>query len=215
MAPSAKKAAPKKGKPAILSGQPRARRLMTAGRTVKLLRAVCKLCDTSFRGWQKKCPHNPYIGLVPKEYKVPKYEDILDDEGNPTGRKKVVGTDTEIEWESRPNWKEVTVNERLGGLTRVGQALGRGCIFPEDVRSPEFPDGIAPTCEFRGCRQQTQPDGRPLIKTSWGNFCREIEAKFARIDQTGFTGTNKRLEVGFNTMSLEKQRKQLEATPIG
>lgn len=200
------------GKPAVLTNQPRARRLTTAGRTIKVLRPVkgpsCD-CDKGLMGWGKKCPHNPYVAYVPRKYPVPVYEDVLED-GKPTGVKRVIRTEEHVSYESRPNWKEVTLNPRLGGSTRLDKALAFGCIFPRDLRSPEYPDGLDDVCQFRGCFQQRQPDGKPLLDTKYGKYCREIEAKFAIIDQTGYAANGKRLEVGFNSHSQEKQRKQLE-----
>lgn len=181
---------------------------------MKMLRPLCNRCDRQQPQWWTTCKHDPYVGQVGHPFDVPQYEGEKDEAGNPVGTQKLVGTEKVVEWEARPNWKEVAVNDRLGSFSRVSQAQARGCIFPWEVESPVYPNGISECCQFRGCFQQKQPNGRDLIVTEFGGYCRDIEAKFAKVDQTGFSGGGKRLEVGYNAISQEKRTKQLQEMSI-
>ncbi len=197
----------KKGKPALLPDMPRAGiRPSQVGRRVKMLRPICATCqrgkDTP-EDWWRTCTHNPYVTIAQKTSKVPVYEDL---EG---GRKKLVGTDTIVEWFEQPNWVQVSATPRINHGVEVSLKRARyGFILPEEVRSPEFPDGIANCCEYRDCRIQTN------LKTyRWGRFCRLLEAQLVGHDAR-MSGGGGALEIGEGPQNLEKQRAQLEEVPV-
>jgi hypothetical protein len=70
-----------------------------------------------------------------------------------------------------PNWTQITVGRGVNRGEGVERARAKGYIFPEDLRSPIWPDGIKPRCQFRDCF------GEDLQSYTTGTFCREIEAK--------------------------------------
>lgn len=183
-------------KPARLNLR-RSNRLTPGGRYVKMLRPRCKECQREPNvpaDWYNHCPHNPYMGLREVKTLVPRYS-----EPDEEGRRTVLGVDEKVHWETRPNLTQVAVSVRVNSGNAVERAQRKGNIFPEDLRCPEYPHGIAPFCEFRECMSQD-------IKyiTPYGNFCDEMQAKLVQAD---FHGTV--LEIGFDQKSAEKRRRQL------
>ena len=185
-------------------------KVSVVGREIKMLRPICDTCQ---RGkapmlWWKTCPHNPYVSAVPVEVTEPKYETEVVD-GKETGRKKLVGQDKYIRWEERPNWVQISHNMRINSMALVGRKQrNNGFIFPHELRSPEYPDGIADPCEFRDCFIQTD-----LMDTRWGKFCRKTEAQLVGHD-IRMSGGGGALEIGDTPQSLAKQARQLEDVPL-
>ena len=124
----------------------------------------------------------------------PIYEDLEN------GAKKLVGQDTILEMRPRPNWVAVSQAKAHDYGRGPVKALSRGFIYPQQLRSPLFPEGISRRCQFRDCYE-----GEGLRKYNSGWFCREVEAKLVRSSDRGIV-----LEVGFNRDSGEKRAKQLE-----
>lgn len=194
-------------KPAIIPGLRRATiRNTRVLRRVKMLRPICATCQ---RGpdvpedWWKNCTHNPYVTIAEKPVTTPVYEDL------PDGRKKLTGTETIVEWFERPNWVQITAIPRVNNASQVTQKRQRhGFIMPSELRSPEFPNGIADCCEFNNCFIQ-----EGVKQYRWGRYCRDTEARFVGHDAR-MSGGGGALEVGDSPQSIEKQRAQLEAVPI-
>ena len=193
--------------PAILPDmRPGPIRPSVVGRYIKMLRPICATCQ---RGpgvpedWWKRCAHNPYISVAYQVETVRRYEDL------PDGRRRLVGTETIETPYERPNWVQVPAFPRVGSGLLVQKKRRRyGFIFPEELRSPEYPNGIANPCEFRDCWVQ-----EGVKEYQWGRYCRLIEAQLvghdARMDRGGGA-----LEIGDSQKSVEKQRKQLEEVPV-
>ncbi len=95
------------------------------------------------------------------------------------------------------------------------KARNRGCILPQQLHTDDFPTGVAPCCEYRGCFNQKQANGEPLISTRYGQFCSEEQARMAYYDWEGTTPSGDRLEVdGLHVKSREKRRKQVASIPV-
>ena len=172
-----------------------------------MLRPICNICqggDNVPRDWYLACDHDPYVTLVEISRKVPRYEDVPGEDGEPTGTRRVVGTDTLVDYEPRPNLTDVTLSTRVNSGKGVEMARRKGFILPEELVSPSFPGGIAPMCQFRGCTWQ-----KDLRTYKWGTFCREDEARLVGTDEKGMT-----LEIGFDSNSSEKRRTQLDSVAV-
>lgn len=213
-------AAPVVSGPAILPNLPRATNLKfsSTGREIKLLRPICSTCQRG-KGypwdWWKRCQHSPYVKVASRSVDLPRYEPEIVD-GNPTGRNRLMGTDTFEEPIEVLNWMQISAFPRLiGTVNKVAAKRAHfGFIFPHELRTPGYPNGIADPCEFRDCFYNGNPDGTTDIKTyRWGRFCMEMEARLVGFDyrQDGGGGA---LEVGDNAKSLEKMQRQLEEVPI-
>lgn len=184
----------------------KATRLQPSSREIKMLRPICKTCEDAVGGskflppgWQNNCEHDPYISYVEVPQQVPVYEDQDD------GSKKLVRTETIVTTVGRPNW--VAVMQAKGHNSGRGpdMALRKGFIYPQQLRSPLFPDGISRRCQFRECYE-----GEGLTKYNSGWFCREVEAKLVRASDTSLV-----MEVGvFSADSDAKRQKQLEDIKI-
>lgn len=201
------------GKPAILNMR-RATSLRHGQRTVKMLRPVCPVCndgDNVPQDWYKSCTHDPYMAVAEKRIPTTLYEAILDAEGNPTGEKRVVGQEQRAEFKPAPNWVEValTLQVNSGRGVEVGKAR-KGYIEPHELRTELYPDGIAPCCQFRGCYAQLTPAGKPLLRTRYGDFCREVEARLVGFAERGQGA----LEVGWNQGSIARRNSQLDEVAI-
>lgn len=197
------------GSPAILPDARRARlRASVVGRYVKMLRAICATCQRGpnvAEDWWKTCPHEPYISVGYKTEIKRRYEDLED------GSRKLVGTDTIETPFERPNWVQVPLMNRIGGGRLVQKKQRRyGFIFPEDVRSAEYPYGIYNPCEYRDCFWNVPED----IKTyRWGRFCRPREAQLFGHDQM-MDKAGGALEVGDSEYNVGKQARQLDEVPL-
>lgn len=190
----------------------RAVRLKPCSREIKMLRPICKPCEDAVggavylaAGWQENCDHDPYVSVVERKVSRPVYEDILDAEGNPTGQKRITGTETISTFEAAPNWVSVT---HAGGMNKgrgVDRALRRGYIYPQQLRSPAFPNGIKMRCMFRECFN----DNLKQYRNGW--FCREIEAKLVKVSDSEETW-----EVGqFSARSDKIQQQILDRQQVG
>jgi hypothetical protein len=132
----------------------------------------------------------------------PMFEDVQTEttEERPTGAKRVVGTETIVEYEPVPNWTQRT---HAGGVNKgrgVEKALRRGCIFPQMLRSPIWPNGIKRRCQFRECFAED------LKRYANGWFCRPEEAALVRISDSSET-----YQVDFDARSAQFQKDQIEA----
>jgi hypothetical protein len=191
--------------------RPAAIKVSVVGREVKMLRPICSTCQRNRKTvaieWWKRCTHNPYCQSVEVEKVENVYEDEVVDE-KPTGRKRLVRVDTFKAWEERPNWTQVSVNWRINAGHLVRRKLRGGFILPQDLRTPSYPAGIAPCCEYRDCFVQSG-----LVEYRWGWFCRKEEAQLVGHDAR-MEGGGGALEVGDNPKSLEKQARQLAEVPL-
>lgn len=168
-------------KPAVIPSWRRGTRLGVGQRTIKMLRPICAICqgeDNVPADWAQHCEHSPYVTTVATPRKKTLYEGDRDKDGKPVGPQKIVGTETIEEYEARPNVVEVALSRRVN----QGQGVRRGVMYkgyirPDELRSPEFPDGIAPACQYRGCKYQ-----QDLKEYRSGVFCREIEAALVQGD---------------------------------
>ena len=197
------------GKPAILNMR-RATSVRYGQRSLKMLRPVCRVCqagDNVPGDWFKSCTHDPYMAVGETKVPVTVYEDIVDEKGEPTGTRTIIGVEHTVEFKSVPNWVETTLSTRVNSGKGLGMAEAKGFIQPFDLRTPAYPDGIAPVCQFRECYAQRTPEGKPLLRTRWGDYCREVEARMVGADERGTV-----LEVGPNVPG--KRNAQLEAISI-
>lgn len=177
-------------------------RLSPAGRSIKMVRPRCQTCQRApgqVIDWWKTCTHNPYIGLREVHTPEPIYS-----EPDSQGRRTVLGVEDKVYWEAIPNLKSVDLNIRTNSGEGVERARRKGCILPEELRTPEFPNGIAQMCQYRGCESH---DIR--FHTAYGDYCREIEAKLVAADYLGHV-----LEVGHDTKTIEKRRRQIDAIKV-
>lgn len=197
--------------PAILPNWRSTARLRGGHRSLTMLRPVCRPCEKEYeraKGWWRNCTHDPYITMVP----VPTSEQEWVDEivnGEPTGRKvKVEGSVKEyMAYEVRPNVVHVSISPRVNGAFGLANARYKGFIRPSELRSPHFPNGIAETCEFHGCKQQVG-----LVEYKSGRYCRRDEAAICY-----FEGTDSQvaLEVGTGRpQSDARRREQLDGAPV-
>lgn len=202
------------GEPAIIPEWERSSiNSSTCGRSVKMFRPICATCQRGKEtpwDWWKRCTHNPYISMAEIHTRVPRYDD-KDADGNPlpAGRKRLVGTDDLVEWVERPNRVPVALGPRVYGQLRLDRKRRIwGFIFPHELRTPTYPNGIADPCEYRNCYKQ-----EGVKQYRWGRFCRELEARLVGHDAR-MDGGGGALEVGDSDKSREKQARQLEAVPL-
>lgn len=193
--------------PAILKDTRRARlRASVVGRYIKMLRPICATCQRGHNvaeDWWRSCTHEPHIAVGYKTEVHRRYEDLED------GSRKLVGTDTiEVPFE-RPNWVQVPLMNRIGGGRLVDKKrLRYGFILPEDLRSAEYPNGIANPCEYRDCFWQED-----IKEYRWGRFCRRREAQLFGHDQL-MDKAGGALEIGETEYSIGKQTRQLDGVPL-
>ncbi len=150
----------------------RATRITLAGREIKMLRAICQTCEDDVggvkylpRGWWTNCTHDPYISYTEKAEVVPTYESL------PDGARRLAGTETIMHPVARPNWASISQNAGINSGKGPDQALRDGFIFPQQLRSPLFPEGIKRRCQFRDCFAE---DVKEYPGVGW--FCRDEEA---------------------------------------
>lgn len=185
----------------------RANRMKPCSREVKMLRPICKPCEQAVggsqyleAGWYETCPHDPYVSIVEKAIEQPVYEDVVDEQGEPTGQKRVVRTEILKSFEPAPNWVSITDASGMNKGRGLDRALRRGFIFPQQLRSPAWPNGLKMRCMFRECYSED------IHKFSNGWFCREKEAKLVKVSDTEETW-----EVGqFSKRSDQIQQKILD-----
>ena len=186
-----------------------------SSREIKMLRPACKDCAEAVGGkkflpprWQESCPHDPYVSISERPVTSPVYEDVLDLDGKPTGAKRVIGSETIVHYEPRPNWVSIT---HAGGVNKgrgVDRALRRGYIYPQMLRSPVWPGGIKRRCQFRECYSED------IQRYANGWFCRREEAGLVRISDS-----SESYQVDFDERSRQFQRDQLDSAiakvPVG
>lgn len=150
----------------------RATRITAHGREIKMLRPICQTCEDEYggvkfvpRGWQNTCQHDPYVSYAEVTTTVPRYEDEED------GSKRLVGTETIVKTVPRPNWVSITQDAGVNSGRGPQQALLDGFIFPQQLRSPLWPQGIKRRCQFRDCYAE---DIKQYPGVGW--FCRDDEA---------------------------------------
>lgn len=162
-----------KGQPAKLKGLRRQRNVRVGQRGLKMLRAQCDICQDGPNVpnlWMEDCPHDPYVGVRERHWDEPEYVD----KGN--GVNEIIGTKEKVEFVAWPNFVDITLASYFNSNRNLQIARAKGFILPEELRSPAFPNGIAPLCQFRDCYWQDD------LKTyRWGTFCREEEAKLVGI----------------------------------
>jgi hypothetical protein len=199
-----------RGAPAILPEWRQAPRLRGGHRSFTMLRPVCRICerlDNAPRDWWRLCSHDPFVTMVPHPEIVRDWEDEVVD-GVKTGRRLVKpGSERQVvSYEPRPNHTNRSVNGRSNGGYGLAAARFKGCIFPEELRSPHYPNGIANTCEFHDCRKQTE-----LKEYQNGRYCRQEEAALVYFDETGTP-----LEVGLGNSPYSRNQRaaQLAGAPV-
>ncbi len=206
-------AAVTKGQPAIIPSWRQTNILRFGLRQIKLLRAICRICeaeDPPRPNWMRDCPHDPYVSVIPG----PIVKKRIYGEPNPDGSRPILRTeDVEGPPELRPNRHAVALSAGLTNGVSVTHAIWRkGRIFPQDlgtiVPSQDFPYGIAPACEFYNCWNQNG------IKTyRSGNFCREVEAQLVAYHE-GAGSMETMLEVGWNQGSSARRAEMLRTVNV-
>lgn len=169
-------------KPAFLKGIKRTRVARYGHRRIKMLRPDCEICDTADApwGWWLTCEHDPYVGVREKRIQVPIYSEPLED-----GSVVVERMEERVSWEPFPNRAQVSLANHINSGEGMERARAKGYIMPEDLRSPAYPNGIAPMCQFQNCFWQ-----HDLREYRDGVFCREDEARVVALfytnrDKTG------------------------------
>lgn len=155
-------------------------------RTLKMIASRCPTCQAGKNvpwNWWESCPHDRYFTAIPKETVKPTYEDELDPDGQPTGRKRIVGQETVVEWVPMPNWKEVAVAPRINQGRGYHRNRSKGAIMPEEfvkLYPTLWPNATGFVCQYRGCFEQ---DG--LVTYETGVFHDKREAQLVWYDQEG------------------------------
>ena len=162
----------------------RATRMKPCSREIKMLRPICKACEDQAGGvkylepgWFLSCEHDPYVSVREVKTKIPQYKDVKAD-GELTGEKEVTGEKTVSKWVTKPNWVSITHASGMNKGKGVDRALRRGFIYPQQLRSPAFPEGIKMRCMFRECYSEDIKQ----FKNGW--FCREDEAKLVKVSDS-------------------------------
>ena len=158
-------------------------RLRVGLRSLTMLRPICRSCqgaDNAGRDWYQNCKHEPYVTITERKEDVPEMVDEMVD-GEPTGRRIISKITQAVSYHPRPNI--VGIELSMGSNSGMGPSIARakGYIFPSQLRSRYFPNGIADTCEFVDCRKQTDlkvyetqtENGMTVV----GRFCRKEEAQ--------------------------------------
>jgi hypothetical protein len=146
---------------------------------IKLLRPICHICapevEKAGHGWWDRCPHDPYVGERGEPREDLDYADELDADGNVIGR-VLTKTNKRQVLRPWPNLVGVAQSRRLNSGRGVEyKTVLYGYIYPQDLVSPAFPNGISRVCDFRECFWQDDLkeytiQGREFM------FCQELEA---------------------------------------
>ena len=179
---------------AKLKGMRRARNPRIGLRGITMLRPICQngisdpvkhpgrgTCQSGAEvawNWYEDCPHDPYVGVRQNRFEVPIYSEPHED-----GSRTIMEMEERVTWEPFPNFAEAVVDRRVNSGRGVERARRKGWILPEELRSPAYPNGIAPMCQFRSCRWQ---DG--LVNYRNGTYCREMEARLVGSRETNEDG---------------------------
>lgn len=195
------------GEPASWKG-PRGPRMQPCSHEIKMLRPVCRTCEEEVGGkkylaplWFEECPHDPYVSYAEKPVQQPVYEPV--DAENPNGPKRIVKVDTIVTIEPKPNWTSVTHGGGVNSGRGMTRALWKGFIYPQQLRSPMFPNGIKRRCQFRDCYAED------VKRYENGWFCREIEAKLVKLSDSEET-----FQVNFDRRSEKLQQSQLDKIAV-
>lgn len=169
-------------------------RIGLGGRTLKLIRPICSICQghaSTPSDWWKTCQHEPYFVKEERVVRKPIIEERED------GTKIITSHEETLEYVEKPNLGQVQFgNPRVSSDGAVAyQTEVHGYRKPEDF-------GFAPFCEYQNCWSQ---NGLKTYTT--GTFCREIEAKMVAIDQ-------RRGVKAFEVLLEEKQREQLDSIRV-
>lgn len=169
-------------KPAFLKNIKRTRVARFGHKRVKMLQPRCDECQTAEapRDWYLACDHDPFVSVREMRREVPIYT-----EPDENGEVMIDRVEEKISFIPWPNLVQVSVWNTINSGEGIERAKARGYIFPEDLRSPAFPSGVAPMCEFQGCFWQHDLKG-----FRDGVFCREDEARviaqfFTNRDKSG------------------------------
>ena len=105
----------------------------------KMIQARCNVCNPrgqGRRGWWETCTHEPYFHIAEK----PGATEFQEREDG-----TIVKLDKPaVEYEKRPNWKEIADDPKVSSGRLVQIQLERGSKFPEDL-------GFPPVCDYMGC----------------------------------------------------------------
>jgi hypothetical protein len=150
----------------------RATRMSAHGREIKMLRPICQTCEDQFggtkfvpKGWWNGCIHDPYIGYSEQAVVEPIYNEDED------GRKILTGQRTVMVPKAKPNWVSISQDAGINSGKGPDWALRKGYIFPQQLKSPLFPEGIKRRCNFRECFSE---DVKHYTGVGW--FCSDQEA---------------------------------------
>ncbi len=151
-------------------------------RSITMLRPICRSCqyaENAPRDWYRSCRHEPYVTIVEEKEDVPEMTDELVD-GVPTGR-RIIGKITQVvTYHPQPNATKRELMVSSNSNQGVNIARAKGCIFPSQLRSKYYPNGIADTCEFVGCFKQTDLKVYEMQTEVgmqvMGRYCRRDEA---------------------------------------
>jgi hypothetical protein len=186
-------------------------RLNLAWRAIKMLVPRCDECQkTGMPQWWEKCQHNPYTANVRTDVVTPVIkcnvcgEELPEGTFTHCGGQDFVqeGEKTKPSFRPAPNLREVRMGAESNGGQSLGLARAKGWL-------PVHEKGIAPMCEFSRCYEPlTDETGKPrrgAVKTNYGNYCCEEEAKLVALQEG-----DEAIEV-FNNA---KRRSQLEGISL-
>jgi hypothetical protein len=193
-------------KPAFIKGLKRTRVARFGHRRIKMLRPECDECNTPFAPpqWWKDCEHDPYIGVREKRTQVPVYSEPLED-----GSVVVERMEERVSWEPFPNITAVSLANHINSGEGVERARAKGRILPEELRSPAYPNGIAPMCQFANCRWQ-----HDLKEYRDGTFCTPEEAKVVSMFYTNRDSTGSMRYGAVEIQHMGKAAEQREKVQI-
>lgn len=194
---------PRKAEPAIIDEWMQLENPRVGLRSLKMLRPVCRICERSRnrKEWWTRCKHDPYV----THSEVPTTEPVR--EPRDDGRTEQVGTRTFVAYVPIPNATEISLSMKVNSGKGVDWAKRKGFIHPSDLRSPDFPNGIAEPCQMAGCFEQRGlkaygPSGQ------WGTYCRALEAALNRFYEDA-SGRRTLLEVGIDQTAMNVRDQQL------
>lgn len=129
--------------------------------------AACQRGQLTPLLWYRDCPHKPYFNIRQQTSKEPVTEPILDTEGNPTGRLKILGYTEEIWLAETPSDRQIAVNKRINSGLGLNDALTKG-----------YRQFTVPFCEYIECYSQdiTHRSDR------YGNYCSEMQLRYVAAD---------------------------------
>jgi hypothetical protein len=125
------------------------------------------------------------------------------DAAEPFGSQKIVRVEEIVTIDPKPNWTSVTMGGGMNSGRGIDRALWKGFIYPMQLRSPLFPNGLKRRCQFRDCYAEDVN----RYKNGW--FCREEEAKLVYLSDSETT-----YQVNFDARSAKLQRAQLDGVSV-